>query len=130
MTSLLTALLGFVPGAFLGRRLATHGFTAQNALIGRQRLAYAILVGVAVAGALIYYSYKVWWLPDTLVLYGEVAFLPPIARQCPPEDSEQHVDCQHIHSLHSSSACAGEGCAVFVCWVDATRCAGSSHSCA
>jgi hypothetical protein len=76
MTSFLTALLGLVPGAILGRRLAASGLTAQNALIGRQRLAYATLVGVGAAGALIYYSYKVRWLPDTLVLYGEVAFLP------------------------------------------------------
>jgi hypothetical protein len=36
MTSFVTALLGFVPGALLGRLFAASGLTAQNALIGHQ----------------------------------------------------------------------------------------------
>lgn len=66
-------------GALVGRRLAARGFTAENALKGRQHIAYLILLAIAAAFALLYYSSRlsfIAWLPTTVLLYGEESVWP------------------------------------------------------
>lgn len=68
-------LLGLIAGALLGRRLAARGVTAADALVGRQVLAYAILIGVCAAGLLIYFAPRLAFMPDFAAVYGERAVL-------------------------------------------------------
>ena len=63
--------LALAAGLFAGARLAARGITADNALLGRQRQAYAVLLLVAAAGAALYWGPKLRWMPTPLVLYGE-----------------------------------------------------------
>lgn len=76
MTTILTSLAGLLLGAFVGRVLAARGVTAADALVGRQRLAYLILLFSALVALALYYSYRLWWLPSVVVLYGEVLLYP------------------------------------------------------
>ncbi|MDO8665296.1 MAG: hypothetical protein Q7J79_01690, partial [Gemmatimonadales bacterium] len=62
-------------GALLGHRLAARGLTAANALLGRQVLAYAILIAVGAAGFLLYRAPQLAWMPTVAAVYGELAAL-------------------------------------------------------
>ena len=62
-------------GALFGHRLAARGLTAANALLGRQVLAYAILIAVGAAGFLLYRAPQLAWMPTVAALYGEPAAL-------------------------------------------------------
>jgi hypothetical protein len=77
--AILASLLTLLCGVWLGRRLARGGITAENALVGRQLVAYAILGGIAALFALIYYADRlsfIPWLPTGLLLYAEEAVWP------------------------------------------------------
>jgi len=66
-------------GAVSGRKLAARGITARNALDGRQRLAYGVLLGVAGAFSLVYFAPKLrplGWIPVSYALYAEEAVWP------------------------------------------------------
>src|SRR5688572_10448949 len=58
-------------GAFCGLRLSANGITAANALLGRQLLAYAILIAVTVGAFLLYFAPSLPWMPTLAALYGE-----------------------------------------------------------
>lgn len=72
----LTMCAGLVAGAVVGRRLAARGLTAENALTGRQRVAYAVFIGAAAGFALLYWAHKIPLLPTWFVLLGEAAVWP------------------------------------------------------
>jgi len=71
MLGALVILVALAAGAALGLRLAARGLTAQNALIGRQRLAYTILGGSGLLVLLLVYAPRLRWMPDVVVLYGQ-----------------------------------------------------------
>lgn len=75
MTAAAIIVVALALGATLGRRLAARGLTAQNALVGRQLLAYAILIFAGGAGLLLFYAPRLAWMPTVAVLYGEGAVL-------------------------------------------------------
>jgi predicted double-glycine peptidase len=79
LASILTAVAGLGLGALLGRRLAARGVTAENALTGRQGLAYSILIAIAAGFALVYFGPRLSllsWVPTPVTLYGEEAVWP------------------------------------------------------
>jgi len=69
-------VVGAGGGALLGRRLAARGVTAENALQGRQVVAYAVLLGLGGVFALLYWAHAIPLLPNWLVLLGEASVWP------------------------------------------------------
>lgn len=76
LTIVLTIGAGLAAGAVLGRRLAARGLTAENALTGRQLLAWGVFLGLGGVFALLYWAHAIPWLPILLVLLGEAAVWP------------------------------------------------------
>jgi len=68
---LVTAVIAIVAGVVTGAALARRGVTADNALVGRQRTAWAILLVVAAIGALVYWGQDAPWIPASVHLYAE-----------------------------------------------------------
>jgi predicted double-glycine peptidase len=68
-------LAALAAGAALGLRLASRGVTAQNGLVGRQGLAYAILSGAILLVLFLVYAPRLRWMPDVVVLYGQASAL-------------------------------------------------------
>lgn len=63
MGALVVVLIAAAVGAAVGAWLARRGITADNALVGRQRAAYAVVLLVAAAAALVYWAADIPWLP-------------------------------------------------------------------
>jgi hypothetical protein len=68
---LIVVALALAAGVAAGSRLARRGVTADNALVGRQRGAYAVFLAVAAVAALIYWGQSASWVPAPVFLYAE-----------------------------------------------------------
>ena len=71
----LPSLGGLVLGGWLGRRLAGRGITADNALVGRQRLAYVVLLAAGGTAALLYFSPRIPLIPTLVALYADASVM-------------------------------------------------------
>jgi len=71
MRLILVVALALVAGILAGRTLARRGVTAANALTGRQAQAYAVFLGVAALGAILYWGPRLAWMPTWFALYSE-----------------------------------------------------------
>jgi len=74
--TIVLTLLGLLTGGIAGRRLAQRGVTADNALVGRQAAAYAVLLTLGGMFAALYFADRLPFLPDVLVLWGAAAVWP------------------------------------------------------
>jgi len=70
--------LGLPLGTLLGRRLASRGITAENALKGHQLGAYLVLAFAVGSVALLYLAPKILWLPTLAILLAEAAVWPAV----------------------------------------------------
>jgi hypothetical protein len=75
---LLTGIAGFLLGAVIGRRLATRGITAVNALEGRQLPALLLVLVLGLAGLVAYFRHEFPWLPTVPTLYAEALLVPAL----------------------------------------------------
>jgi hypothetical protein len=76
VVAILASLVGLLVGVLVGRGLSARGITAQNALEGRQAVAYTVFFVAAVVGLGIYLKPASLQPPVVLSLYGEALLVP------------------------------------------------------